>query len=57
MSTGGQILVTPHSLTEAGMDAVAELEPLRRTNFTLVLSALRHVPWTSAAASLEEEAT
>jgi hypothetical protein len=55
MTTGARIPVTPRSLTEDGLDAVAELEPLRRRNFTLVgaptlvLCALRHVPWTSEA--------
>jgi D-3-phosphoglycerate dehydrogenase len=36
MTTEARILVTPRSLTQAGLDAVAELEPLRRRNFTLV---------------------
>jgi D-3-phosphoglycerate dehydrogenase len=44
MNTGGRILVTPRSLTEAGLDAVAELEPLRRRNFTLVGSAAGRIP-------------
>jgi D-3-phosphoglycerate dehydrogenase len=44
MSTGGRILVTPRSLTEAGLDAVAELEPLRRRNFTLVGAAAGRIP-------------
>jgi D-3-phosphoglycerate dehydrogenase len=44
MTTGGRILVTPRSLTEAGLDAVAELEPLRRRNFTLVGSAAGRIP-------------
>lgn len=35
-SDDSRILVTPRSLTEAGLDAVPELEPLRRKNFTLV---------------------
>jgi D-3-phosphoglycerate dehydrogenase len=36
--------VTPRSLTEAGLDAVAELEPLRRRNFTLVGVTAGRIP-------------
>jgi D-3-phosphoglycerate dehydrogenase / 2-oxoglutarate reductase len=44
MNSGGRILVTPRSLTQAGLDAVAELEPLRRRNFTLVGVTAGRIP-------------
>ena len=43
-SDDSRILVTPRSLTEAGLDAVPELEPLRRRNFTLVGAAPGPMP-------------
>jgi D-3-phosphoglycerate dehydrogenase len=44
MSAAARILVTPRSLTETGLDAVAELEPLRGRNFTLVGAAAGRIP-------------
>ncbi|ATG52111.1 oxidoreductase [Brachybacterium vulturis] len=40
----GRILITPRSLTSAGVDTVAELEPLRRAQFELVAAPAGEVP-------------
>lgn len=52
MSGRGQILITPRSLTSAGVDTVAELEPLRRAQFELLAAPAGRVPDTAELTSL-----
>lgn len=52
MSGRGQILITPRSLTSAGVDTVAELEPLRRAQFELLAAPAGQVPSTAELTSL-----
>ncbi len=42
--SGPRVLITPRSLTQAGLDAVAELAPLRDAGFTLVAGPAGRVP-------------
>ena len=44
MAAAGRVLVTPRSLTAAGLDAVPELEPLRRAGWELVAGPAGRVP-------------
>jgi len=44
MAAAGRVLVTPRSLTAAGLDAVRELEPLRRAGWQLVPGPAGRVP-------------
>lgn len=52
MSARGRILVTPRSLTAAGLDVVAELELLRRARFELLAAPAGHAPDTTELTSL-----
>lgn len=44
MSVRGRVLITPRSLTATGLDAVAELEPLRRAQFELLAGPAGRTP-------------